>query len=164
MKFYRIEHKFFLNKTNNWYIGSWFACWKESPFNNSFKNKLSFYYQFDNSKVLQRFSRTSPEKLPVSWTEPSVGPARDPYLREWYFNQYVKQKEKYVFGTCSFEQMKPWINNEALELLHENNFVLRTYKSRYVLNGLRQSVLQIDKPCLRLKEYSLKKLQNKKLL
>lgn len=159
MKFYRIEHKNIIAKETNWYLGSWYACWtKASYFDNNFKNKLSYFYEEIEDPIIKRFSRTCGSKMPVSWRSLTVGPARDPHLREWYLSTYVNNPSKYVFGTCSIEQMKPWINEKTINLLHDNGFVLRIYKSRHTIEGLRQSVMATDKPYQKLKEFSIKKV------
>ena len=111
MKFYRTEHKSIIAKETNWHLGSWRACHIETNyFDNSFKNKLRYYSDKinDPKSYLLRFECTPPSKMPVTWSELTPGPARDPYLREWYFNTYAKGNYKgFVFGTNSIEEMKP---------------------------------------------------------
>lgn len=115
------------------------------------KNEPCQLLNYDYGK-LEKAGRS----LHAMWTQPRPGPSEDPYLRDWFRSLSRSEQLNLAYGFRTKEQIFEWFFDvDSIRSLIDHQFDVHQYRSKHIVHGLRQSVVDISKPFNRVKVYTL---------
>lgn len=118
------------------------------------KNEPCQILNYDYSKV-----EKNGYPLPAFWSQPRSGPFEDPYLRDWFMALKMEEKLNLTYGFRTKNQIFDWFFDiESVNALINYQFDVHQYRSKHIIHGLRQSVLDISKPFNRVRVYTLNEI------
>lgn len=115
------------------------------------KNEPCHLLKYEYSKI-----EKNGRPLHAMWTQPRPGPNEDPYLRDWFKSLSRFEQLNLAYGFRTKEQIFDWFfDPESIRTLIDYQFDVHQYRSKHVVHGLRQSVMDTSKPFNRIKVYTL---------